>query len=98
LCLLSWKMTLAVGVGLALIQAAQAALSAPLRRRSRKVTANNGRLASLMLHIVEGARLIRVFGQSGREKARFEAASNALRKELYAQEAQRSLLPPAMEA
>jgi ABC-type multidrug transport system fused ATPase/permease subunit len=98
LCLLSWKMTLAVGVGLALIQAVQAALSAPLRRRSRKVTANNGRLASLMLHLVEGARLIRVFGQAEHEKARFEAASDILRKELYGQEAQRSLLPPAMEA
>jgi ABC-type multidrug transport system fused ATPase/permease subunit len=98
LCLLSWKMTLAVGVGLALIQAVQAALSAPLRRRSRKVTANNGRLASLMLHIVEGARLIRVFGQAEHEKVRFERASNTLRKELFGQEAQRSLLPPAMEA
>jgi ABC-type multidrug transport system fused ATPase/permease subunit len=98
LCLLSWKMTLAVGVGLALIQAVQAALSAPLRRRSRKVTANNGRLATLMLHIVEGARLIRVFGQAEHEKVRFERASNALRKDLFAQEAQRSLLPPAMEA
>jgi ABC-type multidrug transport system fused ATPase/permease subunit len=98
LCLLSWKMTLAVGVGLALIQAVQAGLSAPLRRRSRKVTDNNGRLASLMLHIVEGARLIRVFGRADHEKARFEASSNALRKELFGQEAQRSLLPPAMEA
>jgi ABC-type multidrug transport system fused ATPase/permease subunit len=98
LCLLSWKMTLAVGVGLALIQAVQASLSAPLRRRSRKVTENNGRLASLMLHLVEGARLIRVFGQGEREKQRFEASSNTLRKELYAQEAQRSLLPPSMEA
>jgi subfamily B ATP-binding cassette protein MsbA len=98
LCLLSWKMTLAVGVGLALIQAVQAALSSPLRRLSRKVTANNGRLASLMLHIVEGARLIRVFGQAEHEQVRFEKASNALRKELFGQEAQRSLLPPAMEA
>ena len=98
LCVLSWKMTLAVGVGLALIQLAQAALSAPLRRRSRKVTANNGRLASLMLHLVEGARLIRVFGRADHEQARFEKASNLLRKELFGQEAQRSLLPPAMEA
>ncbi|MGZ3274627.1 MAG: ABC transporter ATP-binding protein [Caulobacteraceae bacterium] len=98
LCLLSWKMTFAVGVGLALIQLVQASLSAPLRRRSRKVTANNGRLASLMLHLVEGARLIRVFGQAEREKDRFDKASDVLRKELYAQEAQRSLLPPAMEA
>jgi ABC-type multidrug transport system fused ATPase/permease subunit len=98
LCLLSWKMTLAVGVGLALIQLVQAALSAPLRRLSRKVTANNGRLASLMLHLVEGARLIRVFGRAEPEKARFEKASDALRKELFGQEAQRSLLPPAMEA
>jgi ABC-type multidrug transport system fused ATPase/permease subunit len=98
LCLLSWKMTLAVGVGLALIQVVQAALSAPLRRRSREVTANNGRLASLMLHLVEGARLIRVFGQAEREKVRFEKSSDGLRKELYGQEAQRSLLPPAMEA
>jgi subfamily B ATP-binding cassette protein MsbA len=98
LCLLSWQMTLAVALGLALIQAVQAGLSAPLRRRSRKVTDNNGRLASLMLHIVEGARLIRVFGQADQEKARFEKASGALRKELFGQEAQRSLLPPAMEA
>jgi ABC-type multidrug transport system fused ATPase/permease subunit len=98
LCVLSWKMTLAVGVGLALIQAVQAVLSAPLRRRSRKVTANNGRLASLMLHLVEGARLIRVFGKADYEQGRFEAASNSLRKELFGQEAQRALLPPAMEA
>jgi ABC-type multidrug transport system fused ATPase/permease subunit len=98
LCLLSWKMTIAVGVGLALIQLVQAGLSSPLRRRSRKVTDNNGKLASLMLHLVEGARLIRVFGQADREKARFDKASDILRRELYGQEAQRSLLPPAMEA
>ena len=98
LCLLSWKMTLAVGVGLALIQLVQASLSAPLRRRSRKVTENNGRLASLMLHLVEGARLIRVFGQADKEKARFDQSSDALRKELFGLEAQRALLPPAMEA
>jgi ABC-type multidrug transport system fused ATPase/permease subunit len=98
LCLLSWKMTLAVGVGLALIQLVQGALSAPLRRRSRKVTEHNGRLASLMLHLVEGARLIRVFGQAERERVRFDKASDGVRKELFGQEAQRSLLPPAMEA
>ena len=98
LCLLSWKMTLAVGVGLALIQLVQASLSAPLRRRSRKVTENNGRLASLMLHLVEGARLIRVFGQADKEKARFDQSSDTLRKELFGLEAQRALLPPAMEA
>ncbi|MDB5458377.1 MAG: ATP-binding protein of transporter, partial [Caulobacteraceae bacterium] len=98
LCLLSWRLTLAVAVGLALIQLVQALASGRLRSMSRGVTENNSRLASRMLHLVDGARLIRVFGQTAFERSRFDEASEAVRLRLFQLERRRVIIPPVMEA
>ena len=79
LLLLSWQMTLLVAIGLALVQLAHAALSASLKAPSRRMTSRNSQLASRMLHLVHAGRLIRIFGQEHREKAVFDAASDAVR-------------------
>ena len=97
LCLLSWRMTIAVGLGLIAIQMVQGLISRPLRAMSRDVTAHNSELASRMLHLVEGARLIRIFGQAVLEQRLFERTSDAVRKHLFALESRRALIPPIME-
>lgn len=98
LCLLSWRLTLAVAVGLCLIQLVQALASRPLRRMSRGLTERNGELASQMLHLVEAARLIRIFGQASAELARFAGVSHTVRQTLFRLERRKALVPPAMEA
>ena len=62
LLLLSWRMTLLVTLGLALVQIAHAILSANLKAPSRSVASRNSDLASQMLHLVHAGRLIRIFG------------------------------------
>ena len=98
LCLISWRMAVAVAVGLCLIQLVQAAASRPLRRISRSLTDRNSELASQMLHLIEAARLIRIFGQAAAELRRFADVSADVRKELFHLERRKVLLPPLMEA
>lgn len=98
LCLLSWRMTLAVALGLSIIQLLQAAASAPLRGKSRDVSARNARLAAQMLHLIDGARVIRFFGQARLEQAAFDERSEVVRRELFRLESRRALIPGLMEA
>ncbi|NLS17791.1 ABC transporter ATP-binding protein [Rhizobium sp. P40RR-XXII] len=97
LLLLSWQMTLCVALGLILVQAAHAGLSAGLKMPSRQVASSNSELASRMLHLVHAGRLIRIFGQEGREKAVFDGASNAVRKAGFALQTRQGALPPLTE-
>ncbi|THK35908.1 ABC transporter ATP-binding protein [Ensifer sp. MPMI2T] len=97
LLLLSWQMTLFVALGLVLVQLAHAALSATLRGPSRDVTSFNSELAARMLHLVHAGRLIRVFGQEEREKAVFDAASDAVRRAGFVLQSRQGSLPPLTE-
>ena len=98
LLLLSWKMTLVVALGLALVQLVHAVLSASLKAPSRRVTSHNSELASRMLHLVHAGRLIRIFGQEEREKTAFDSASDAVRRAGFALQARQGLLPPLTES
>lgn len=97
LLLLSWQMTLCVALGLILVQAAHAGLSAGLKTPSRKVTSSNNELAGRMLHLVHAGRLIRIFGQEEREKAVFDGASNTVRKAGFILQTRQGVLPPLTE-
>ncbi|WEX75777.1 ABC transporter ATP-binding protein/permease [Sinorhizobium numidicum] len=97
LLLLSWQMTLFVALGLILVQVAHAALSATLKGPSRSVTSFNSELAARMLHLVHAGRLIRVFGQEGREKAAFDAASDSVRRAGFVLQTRQGVLPPLTE-
>ncbi|WP_163269970.1 ABC transporter ATP-binding protein [Chelativorans alearense] len=93
LLLLSWKMTLLVAFGLAVVQLAHAVLSASLKAPSRSVTSHNSALASRMLHLVHAGRLIRIFGQEQREKAVFDGASDAVRRAGFVLQTRQGALP-----
>ncbi len=97
LLLLSWQMTLCVALGLGVIQAIHAILSASLKGPSRNVTSFNSELASKMLHLVHAGRLIRAFGQELREKAIFDSASDAVRKAGFVLQSRQAILPPLTE-
>jgi ABC-type multidrug transport system fused ATPase/permease subunit len=79
------------------VQLAHAALSASLKAPSRSVTSRNSELASRMLHLVHAGRLIRIFGQERREKAVFDAASDAVRHATFALQTRQGALPPLTE-
>ncbi|PKA42308.1 ABC transporter ATP-binding protein/permease (plasmid) [Rhizobium sullae] len=98
LLLLSWQMTLCVALGLVLIQALHAILSASLKAPSRSVTSFNSELAARMLHLVHAGRLIRAFGQEQRERAVFDVASDAVRKSGFVLQSRQAVLPPLTEA
>ncbi|MBB3543440.1 ABC transporter ATP-binding protein [Rhizobium sp. BK399] len=97
LLLLSWQMTLGVFLGLVVIQALHALLSASLRGPSRNVTSFNSELAAKMLHLVHAGRLIRAFGQEQREKASFDSSSDAVRKAGFVLQSRQAVLPPLTE-
>lgn len=97
LLLLSWPMTLGVALGLLLIQALHATVSATLKALSRNVTSSNSELAARMLHLVHAGRLIRAFGQEQREKAGFDSASDAVRKAGFVLQSRQAALPPLTE-
>ena len=97
LLLLSWQMTLGVALGLVLIQALHALLSASLKGPSRNVTSFNSELAAKMLHLVHAGRLIRAFGQELREQAIFDSSSDAVRKAGFVLQSRQAVLPPLTE-
>lgn len=97
LLLLSWRMTLLVTLGLAIVQIAHAVLSANLKGPSRSVASRNSHLASQMLHLVHAGRLIRIFGQESREKATFDTASDAVRRASFVLLVRQGALPPLTE-
>ncbi|OWV83227.1 ABC transporter ATP-binding protein [Rhizobium sp. R693] len=97
LLLLSWQMTLGVALGLVLIQALHALLSASLKGPSRNVTSFNSELAAKMLHLVHAGRLIRAFGQEQREKAIFDSSSDAVRSAGFVLQSRQAVLPPLTE-
>ncbi|WP_431323555.1 ABC transporter ATP-binding protein [Rhizobium sp. YTU87027] len=97
LLFLSWQMTVGVALGLALIQALHALLSASLKGPSRNVTSFNSQLAARMLHLVHAGRLIRAFGQEPREKAMFDSSSDAVRKAGLVLQSRQAVLPPLTE-
>lgn len=97
LMILSWQMTLSVGLGIAIIQIGHELLSRRLREASLQLAAKNASLSARMLHIIHAARLIRIFNQERLEEDKFANHSNEVRKSVFALDARKGLIGPAME-
>ncbi len=80
LCILSWKVTLAVMVGFLVIQCMQLIMAGQLRALSANVASVNQELAARMLDAVYATRLVQIFGREERELIRFDRASEAVRR------------------
>lgn len=93
----SWQLAVLVVLGVLAIRTAQLMFSRRLARLSDRVAATNQELASRMLTVIDAMRLIRVFGQQNREQARFEGASEAVRKALLDVERSASVMTPLFE-
>lgn len=77
---LSPQLTIVVLVGLALIQLTHDRLSRHFSDLGREITDQNRSLAGRMLHHVSAWRLIRLFNREAFESARFNEASEAVRR------------------
>jgi subfamily B ATP-binding cassette protein MsbA len=78
LLFISWPMTLLIMGGVALAGAAMRWLVTSSQRLGRQAESSNGALQEIALQALNGMRIIRIFGQERRERARFEAVSNRL--------------------
>lgn len=97
LLLLSWRMTTAVIAGLILLQFVHGIVSNTLRSRSHHLSSANSALAAHMLHLIQAARLIRIFSAERTEQAALDEVSNRVRRAVFAMDARKALLPPVME-
>lgn len=79
LLVLSWQMTLAVGLGVVAIRLSQRFLTRRIAPLSALVVATNRKLAERMLTAVGSIRVIRIFRQEPREQRNFRAASEDVR-------------------
>jgi ABC-type multidrug transport system fused ATPase/permease subunit len=95
---LSWQMTLAVGVGVLLIRLFQRQLGRRLGPLSNASVEANMKLTERMLAAVGSIRVIRIFRQETSEQARFNVASNRVRRAIFAVEVGSSTLGPTLEA
>jgi ATP-binding cassette, subfamily B, bacterial MsbA len=97
LFMLNWRLSLAVIVGMLLIRTVEQRLLARTRRLGEGVSEANDRLANRMLVGIMAMRLIRVFGQQGREQQRFALASQNVRKAIFAVERHSAAVSPSLE-
>lgn len=92
-----WRLSIAVAVGTLLIRLLHVRLLKRLRVVSVRISRANQALADRMLTSVLAMRLIRVFGQERREEKRFDAASDVVRREMFALERASARVSPVQE-
>ncbi len=97
LCLIEWRLFLMVGAGVLLIRAGQSFYSRRVRKKSVWVSRANETLAQRMLHLVTGVRIMRVFGRDRYEKARFDEASEDVRRAMFEIERATLVVGPIFE-
>lgn len=83
LLLISWKLTLAVALGMLLISLIGAALVRRGALLGRVLRRANASLAHRMLQSLNGMKVIRTFGREKYEQQRFEQASSRVSKILF---------------
>jgi subfamily B ATP-binding cassette protein MsbA len=83
--------------GVVLIRGLQAVYSRRMRRLGDLVSLANRELAERMLLIVTSIRLIRLFGQEGREQARFVAASDGVYRSMFGVQKAGAVVQPILE-
>jgi len=97
LLLLSWRMTLAVAIGLGIVQLLHGALSRRLRPASSDLARKNRNLANRMLHIIHSGRLVRLFNRQASEEAEFAARSEEVRRSVFLLDRRKASIGPIME-
>jgi subfamily B ATP-binding cassette protein MsbA len=80
---LDWRLSMLVGVGAIVIQAALTVLERRQRRLGAEVTESNHTLWERMMTVASAIRAIRIFGQAERELERFAEASEGVRRALF---------------
>jgi subfamily B ATP-binding cassette protein MsbA len=80
---LDWRLSMLVGVGAIVIQAALTVLERRQRRLGTEVTESNHTLWERMMTVASAIRAIRIFGQAERELERFAEASEGVRRALF---------------
>ncbi|GGL71803.1 ABC transporter ATP-binding protein [Wenxinia marina] len=94
---LSPTLTVVVLSGLILVQGAIQRLTANFRRQGEVVAAKNKSLAARMLHLVEGWRLIRLYGRQDMESDRFAGNSDEVRQAVFSLSRGQAALGPLTE-
>ena len=97
LALIEWRLFLMVGAGVLLIRAGQTLYSRHVRKKSVWVSSANKQLAARMLHLVTGIRMTRVFGRDRYEGARFDEASENVRRAMFTIERATLIVGPIFE-
>jgi ATP-binding cassette, subfamily B, bacterial MsbA len=80
LLLMSWRLTLVVGVGMLVVSEVVRLLTRGVREIGESVTQSNSELAHRMVEGIDGMRVIRAYGREPYEESRFDAASDRLRR------------------
>lgn len=83
LALLSWRLTLLVGVVMAGVALVVRRLTRRVNALGAAATAENGRLAKRMMQGIEGIKVIRAFGREAYERDRFDAASHRVSRTFF---------------
>lgn len=94
---LSWKMTLVVGAGIALILLLVHLVTAPAKQAGDAAVKANQNLASRISEGLGGLRTIRLFSQEDEEAKRFIQASEDVRRRFLRMEVLNALPGPIME-
>ncbi len=83
LFLISWQLTIVVGVGMISISLVNRTLSRQVKDLGDRATRANSRLADRMLEGFGGMKLIRAFGREQYEKDRFDRASEEVSRTFF---------------
>lgn len=94
---LSWKTTLAVGLGVAVILGIVQLVTAPARQVGEAAVRANQELASRISEGLAGQRTIRLFARESDEIGRFAQASDAVRRQFLRLEAINAVPGPLLE-
>jgi subfamily B ATP-binding cassette protein MsbA len=94
---LEWRLTVVVVASGIAIRASLYLFEQHVRRRSAEVTAANRTLVQRTLAIVNGMRVVRIFGQQALEKRRFADASERSRKAIVATQGLAACIVPSLD-
>lgn len=94
---LSWKLTLAVGVGIAVILGIVQLVTEPAKEAGDAAVRTNEALASRISEGLSGLRTIRLFSREADEASRFTTASDAVRRAFLRMEVLNAAPAPLME-
>jgi ABC-type multidrug transport system fused ATPase/permease subunit len=97
LLVISWQMSLAVAVGVLLIRSLRQGFTSRISRTSEQTIAANNALAARMISMLSIVRLVRIFGQEKRERARFERTSEQVRMSTLAVDLPVAMAGPTLE-